>query len=338
MKKILIFGATGTVGAYTCIYLKNLGYDVIASGRRTSDNGFFAENGILYIPIDIRKETDFKSLETTPDIYSIINLSGLLPARMRGYNPQQYIDINITGSLNILKFAVKCSCKRVVFTQSISDVAYLCDNPEPILADAISKFPLDNDHSVYSIAKTAACNLLIHYSAKYHFKYFILRLPNIYLYHPNPYYYVDGIKRWQGYRLMIENAIHSKPLQIWGNPRKKKDIVYVKDCCQVIEKTISAKNAESGIYNVGTGLGISMEDQVRGIVSVFSPEKKKSEISFNPDKPDTTEYIFDITKTTKNLGYIPQYSYIDYLIDFKKEMNEEFYRKLWGVKGDYNKI
>ena len=42
MKKVLVFGATGTVGAYTCIYLKERGYDVIAVGHRKDDNGFFA--------------------------------------------------------------------------------------------------------------------------------------------------------------------------------------------------------------------------------------------------------------------------------------------------------
>lgn len=41
MKKVIIFGATGTVGAYTSLFLKDLGYDVIAVGRRKSDNNFF---------------------------------------------------------------------------------------------------------------------------------------------------------------------------------------------------------------------------------------------------------------------------------------------------------
>ena len=31
MKKVIIFGATGTVGAYTSLFLKDLGYDKIAT-------------------------------------------------------------------------------------------------------------------------------------------------------------------------------------------------------------------------------------------------------------------------------------------------------------------
>ena len=41
----MVFGATGTVGAYTCMYLAERGYEVIAVGHRKSDNGFFADYG-----------------------------------------------------------------------------------------------------------------------------------------------------------------------------------------------------------------------------------------------------------------------------------------------------
>ena len=42
MKKVVVFGATGTIGAYATMELKKAGYEVIAIGRRRSDNGFFA--------------------------------------------------------------------------------------------------------------------------------------------------------------------------------------------------------------------------------------------------------------------------------------------------------
>ena len=53
MGKIILFGATGLVGAYTAIHLKENGYDVVAVGHRKSDNGFFKENGIDYFSLDI---------------------------------------------------------------------------------------------------------------------------------------------------------------------------------------------------------------------------------------------------------------------------------------------
>ena len=328
-RNVIVFGATGAVGAYTCLHLIACGYLVIAVGHRHSDNGFFAENGISYYSVDVSQLLDFDKLPKS-DIYAVVNLAVILPARMKGYHPQEYIDINITGCLNILEYCVKTGVKRVIYSQSISDVAYLCGSNEPIISDAESRFPLNNDHSVYSITKNAAVSLLMHYAERYHFKYYILRFPNIYLYHPNPMYYVDGEEYWQGYRLMIHKAIHSEPIQIWGDANKVRDIVYVKDCTQIIEKCISMEKAKSGKYNVGTGVGISLENQIRGIVSVFSPENNPSKVTYAPEKTNSPEYVFDMSKTEKELGYISQYNYIAYLQDFKKEMEAQRFVKLWG--------
>lgn len=329
MGKIIVFGATGTVGAYTCLYLVERGYCVIAVGSRTNDNGFFADYGIDYYSVDVRDPKEFEKLPKD-GIEAVVNLAGMLPARMEGYIPQRYIDINVTGALNVFNYCAKVSVKKVVYSQSISDVARLCGTSVPISSDAPTSFPLNNDHSVYSITKNAAVSLLEHFSAKYGFKYYILRFPNIYLYHPNPYYYVDGEKKWQGYRLMIHKAMHGEPISIWGNPKKVRDIVYVKDCSQIIEKCISTEDAPSGTYNVGTGIGTTMEEQVRGIVKVFSQKETPSEISYDSTKPDSVEYIFDISKVKKNLGYMPKYDYISYLEDFKKEMFLQRFKKLWG--------
>lgn len=332
MKKVIIFGATGTVGAYTCLHLRELGYSIVAVGHRSSDNGFFSIYGIDYISVDVRSKIDFKKLPTE-NIDGIVHLCGLLPARMEGYEPQMYIDVNLTGTLNILEYAKQIHVRNFIYSQSISDVAYLCGSKNPIPSDAEPKFPLNNDHSVYSITKSAAVNLIKHYAEIIGYDYYILRFPNIYLYHPNPMYYVNGKKQWQGYRKLIHMAQHGEPISIWGNPDKVRDIVYVKDCTQIIEKCLSS-GAPSGTYNVGTGIGTSIKEQVEKIVEIFSPSNLRSNISIDFSKPDTLEYVFDISKTEKYLGYVPQYGYIDYLIDFKKEMEKETFALLWGYNQD----
>ena len=42
MKKVVVFGATGNLGANISMFLHNLGYEVFPVGHRKSDNGFFA--------------------------------------------------------------------------------------------------------------------------------------------------------------------------------------------------------------------------------------------------------------------------------------------------------
>ena len=171
--------------------------------------------------------------------------------------------------------------------------------------------------------------MIEHYYEKYKLKRYILRFPNIYLYHPNKYYYVDCKKKWQSYRYLIELAKLGRPIEIWGNPNIERDMVYVKDCTQIIRKAIES-NVDGGVYNVGTGVGTSLRDQIEGIVNVFSDVERKSSIIHRPDMPDSPDYIMDISKTVRELGYEPKYYYLDYLNDMKKEMEENRFSLLWG--------
>ena len=63
MKKILVFGAAGTVGTYTCIDLKERGYDVIAVGLKKDDNGFFDLHDMKYYSVDICNKDDFNNFQ-----------------------------------------------------------------------------------------------------------------------------------------------------------------------------------------------------------------------------------------------------------------------------------
>lgn len=280
-----------------------------------------------YQSVDISNKNDFEKLPQM-GVDAVVHLAGMLPARMAGYRPQQYIDSIVTGTYNVLEYARKSGADRVVFTQSISDVAYLCGQTNHLIpSDIERRFPLNNDHTIYAICKNAAVDILEHYHVKYGIKRFVLRLPNIYLYHPNPFFYLDGNPKMIPYRQMIYWALQGKRLCVWGNPQAKRDIVYVKDCTQVIEKAIEA-SVEGGMYNVGTGVGVSMEDQVKGIAHVFGTGQ--TNVSYDPNKPDSPQYVLDISKTSRELGYSPRYDYMAYLEDFKKEMNVNRFKLLWG--------
>lgn len=333
MKKVVLFGATGSIGAYAAVALQQAGYEVVAVGRRQTDNGFFREHGMEYVSLDITNKEAFGALPQK-NVHAVVHLAGVLPARMQGYNPQTYIDSVMTGTLNVLDYCVSVSASRIVFSQSVADVSYMYGNNVLIPADAVQRFPLNDDHSVYSICKNAAVNLIEHYYVKYGLKRFVLRFPNIYVYHPNPFYFYDGEKRWQSYRLLIERAKQGLPIELWGNPELQRDMVYVKDCVQIITKSLSAQ-VDGGMYNVGTGVGTSMRKQIEGMIEVFSPKEHLSPIIERPEKPDTASYIMDISKTIKELGYQPQYDYLSYLKDMKREMEVEPFKQLWGKGKDY---
>lgn len=332
IETIVVFGATGSVGVYTTLHLKKTGYDVVAVGHRKSDNGFFAKYGIPYYSVDISNKECFNILPRRVD--QILHFAGAMPARMSGYDPYQYIDSILLGTLNILEYGRMLKISKIVFTQSISDILYLFGTINPILPNVERKNPLIGDHSVYSISKNAAVDLIEHYYFQYGIKRFILRLPTIYLYHPNPYYYVEGQKKWMGYRLLIDKAIKGEDIEIWGNPKSEKEIVYVKDFVQIVEGCVKS-DLDGGIYNVGTGVGVSIEEQIYEIIDVFSEPNNRSKVKYCPEKPSSPQFRLDISNTIKDLAYNPQFSYINYLYDFKKEMKNNPFKLLWGCSKDY---
>ena len=79
-------------------------------------------------------------------------------------------------------------------------------------------------------------------------------------------------------------------------------------------------NRETGTYNAGTGIKTTMREQIEGIIKVFSTKDKMSKIIECPEKRDCDDFVMDIQNAKDDLGYEPQYDYIAYLEDYKKEM------------------
>lgn len=238
---------------------------------------------------------------------------------MKGYNPYKYIDVNIIGNLNILEYCRANHVDRILFAQSFGDIK---DNGEenPLLTvDLPRKFSFTSDHSIYVMSKNFAVDMIENYHQMYGLKRFIFRLPTIYLYSPIDTFYVDGVQRKIGYRLLIDKARAGEPIEVWGDSSRVKDMVYVKDFCQMLYKAIFVDRS-CGYYNVGTGIGTSLLDQIKGMVEVFGEDGRKSEIIMRPDKPNAPQYIMDISPAVKELGYEPKYNYLEMLRDFKKEM------------------
>ena len=334
MKKVLVFGATGSCGPHTVVALKKAGNEVVAVGHRPSDNGFFADYGIPYYSVDLKDKATFSALPTDIDV--VLHFAGAMPARMQGYNPYEYIDTIVTGTLNVLEWMRAINCHKIVFTQSISDVSYKFGTLEPIDDDSERKFPLATDHSIYSICKNTAVNLIEHYHARYGFSRFIIRLPTIYLYRPKSFINVDGKKKYVGFRYIIDQAIKGNPLEVWGNPKSTKEMVYIGDFVNMMECCVNAVN-EGGIYNLGCGHPISIENQIKEIAEIFNGSKK-SAIIYRPDKPSSPQFVLSIEKARKELGYEPKYNFVKFLKSFKYEMETEPMAKIWGRKEDFESV
>ncbi len=193
MQRVIVFGATGNLGAYIAMHLKEQGYDVIAVGGRKDDHGFFAAHGMRYYSVDIRKPEAFDVLPVD-GIDAVCHFASSLPSRY-AFDPVGLFESITIGTLNVLNWMVGCGCKKIVFPQTPSDMAMYHNNGSVIPDDAPRHFPLTGDHAVYTIAKNAAVDLMEHYRAEHGIAFFALRFFTIYQYHPNAYHYADFKRR-----------------------------------------------------------------------------------------------------------------------------------------------
>lgn len=314
---IIVLGSNGNIGKYFIDYLlKHLNlkkYDIVGCGRQeVSKNPL-----IKYCKIDITDNSNFDKLPTS-NVKAVVDFAGLLPAYTDFIDSNSYIDVNIKGTLNVLEYCKKVKAERILYTHTWADLNGYLKNKKPLLAYSPRKPIFIGDHAVYVITKCAAVDLIEHYHQEYGINNYIFRLPNIYLYSDIKYYYVNGVKKPISYRYMIDKITNGEDIELWGNPSFGKDIVYVKDLCQMLYKAIFT-SVKTGVYNVGTGIKTTMQEQIDGMIKIFAPKGKKINVIYKPECRSCDDFVMDISNAKEDLGYEPQYTYIKYLKDYKKE-------------------
>lgn len=320
MKKIVIFGASGNVGSYLTKYCNEYfnkdEYEIIASGRK--DTTVFDSLNIKYCKVDITNEKDFDILPQE-DVYAVMLLAARIPSYMDKYNGREYIDSNIVGAYNVLEYCRKCSVDRILYTTSVFDISLSATSGKALKPDTPKNFSYKGDHAMYVISKNTALEFIEHYHQEYGIKKFIFRLPTIYNYSPYHYYYPNGIKTKRPLYQMIEKAINGEDIELWGDPNYSKDMVHVYDFSQMLCKAVEV-DREEGFYNIGTGIAITLQEQINTIIDVFSPIDKRSKIIYRPEKVSSGGFLMDVENAKSELGYEPKYDCRKLFENYKEEM------------------
>lgn len=326
-KNVIILGASGTLGTYLTSALQEFeNFNIYACGFRNLNETYLKSIGVNPVRVDINRKADFEQLPKE-NIAAVVQIAGVMPARMEGYNPYLYLETNVIGTLNVLEYCRLSKAPKYIFTQSHSDVAGHWNTGKLIPPDAQREIIYKGDHAVYIISKNTAVDLAENYFQDYGIKNVILRLPTIYSHRSIGDMYVNGQKSPIAYRFMIQKALAGEALEIWGDPEVTKDIVYVKDFTQLVIKSIISSKAR-GFYNVAYGEGISLENQVKGIADVFG--NGKIELIYKPDKPSQTSYLYDVENARRDLDYNPSYDYYTMLKDMRDEMSFDRFKEVPG--------
>lgn len=324
---ILIVGATGYVGRYLSVYLKEKGYDILALGRSAKVQQFFKENEIPFQYFDMNDEDTYRKLPTN-DIEAVVCLSACLAEHETPV--EKFFEINTLGVYKLLEFCRINGIKK--FILSSSHKVYNDINKEVISEkDGIS---FRGDHSPYIISKIAAENFVEYYHKDFGIEGIILRFTGVHGYgeilgHLN----ADGTYKKSTFEIFFERILEGKTIEVWGNQSIKRDHIYIKDVLTAVEAAINAKNV-SGIYTIASGVGYSQYDEAKALNIVFGGGR--SEIELHPEKPGLTRgYIYDISAAKKALNWAPKYTdMVELYSDYKKEWESKKYHNYHFILPD----
>lgn len=324
---ILIVGATGYVGRYLTVYLKDKGYDILALGRSQKVQPFFAENEIPFQYFDMNKEESYKNLPTK-DVETVVCLSACLAEHETPV--EKFFEVNTIGVYKLLEYCRINGIKK--FILSSSHKVYNDINKEVIAeSDGIS---FKGDHSPYIISKIAAENFVDYYRKDFGIEGIILRFTGVHGYgeilgHLN----VDGSYKKSTFEIFFERILEGKKIEVWGDQSIKRDHIYIKDVLSAVKAAIDAKGV-TGIYTIAMGKGYSQYDEARALNIVFGGGK--SEIELHPEKPGLTRgYIYDITKAKNSLNWEPKFTdMVELYSDYKKEWESKKYHNYHFILPD----
>ena len=108
---------------------------------------------------------------------------------------------------------------------------------------------------------------------------------------------------------MIVNALHDKPLPVYGEGKNVRDWLYVEDHCRAIDLIV--RNGKEGeVYNIGGHNEMANIDIVKLICDILG--KPYSLIRFVKDrKGHDMRYAIDPSKIHKELGWLPETKFAD---------------------------
>ena len=236
--KYAVIGGAGFIGSHLVRELLHLKHSITVIDSLTKDkkeNLKDVLNIIEFLDIDIRDNSSLeKSLKFFDGVYHLASLENW----QESFSKQtEYFEVNVEGTENILKLALKHGFK-VIYASSLS----VYGNPK--------RNPVSEDHeknpiTPYGITKLKAENLLENY-AKLGAETIGLRYFNVYgkgKIGPNKGVIPD----------FLENIAKNEPLVIYGSGSQIRDFIFVGD---VIKATCLAMESKmkSGFINIGSGI------------------------------------------------------------------------------------
>jgi UDP-glucose 4-epimerase len=230
MTRILITGGSGFIGGATVRELERRHHTVIP---------FDAHNGH-----DVRDADMLDQIVKLNEVETVVHLAGVLGTHELFDVPQIAVDVNVTGTLNVLEACRRYGCGYVGIT--MPDV-----------------FP-----SLYTATKIAAQRLAWVYQQQYGLKVVHVRAFNAF----GPGQAVGPGHPQKIVPTFATELAHGRPVPVWGSGGQTVDLIYVDDLAKVLADSVDYLDrlpaqmpGDRTIIDAGTGTAFTVLDVVRAV-------------------------------------------------------------------------
>ena len=281
--RIFVTGGAGFIGINLCKKLASSHEVTVYDNFSNSNKEHFPimEN-ITLIVGDLLDHS--KLLDSMKNHDVVIHLAAKTDVIDSIHNPNDTFQTNVQGTQNVLDSCSSNNISKIIVTSS-SAVYKNSDNS----VDELSTIkPL----SPYGQSKLDMENITV----QSEINYIILRLFNV---------YGNGQKSGviANFR---KNILENTPLTIFGDGKAIRDFIHIDD---VIDGIILSMKSTSGIYNIASGNGTSINDLAKLLIQL---SEKNSEIIYKSARIGEITYsVGNITKSQKELGFYPKISLND---------------------------
>jgi len=334
--KVLVTGGAGFIGSHLVDALVRGGHRVrvydnldpqIHTTRQRRPS--YLRQDIEFIKGDVR---DYQSLhKAVRGIDVIFHQAAKVGVGQSMYQIKEYVDVNISGTANLLDILVnkKNKVRKLIVAASMSSYgegAYRCCQCGPkfpgIRTDKLgakgrwehycqhckselipiptSEGKILQPNSIYAITKKVQEEMVMNIGMAYKIAAVSLRYFNVYGPRQslsNPYTGVAAI--------FISRIKNNQPPIIYEDGNQGRDFVSVYDIVQANLLAMTKSEADYEIFNVGTGRAVSVNKIASTLINLFG-KKTKPKIANKFRKGDIRHCFADIAKIKNKLGYRPK--------------------------------
>ena len=267
--KIYIAGHRGMVGSACWRALEAEGYTNLV-GKTSKE-------------LDLRDQKAVEEFIQTEKPFAIIDAAAKVGGILANDTyPYEFLMDNLLIQNNLIRSAHENDVPKFIFLGS--SCIYPKFAPQPLKEEYLLTDSLEPTNEWYAIAKISGVKLIEALRKEYGRDYVSLMPTN--LYGPNDNF---DLKSSHVLPAMIRKFHEAKingntPVELWGTGSPKREFLHVDDLSQAVLFALN-NNLEEHLYNVGTGLDLSIKELAELIQSTVGHQ---GEIVWDTTKPDGT--------------------------------------------------